>query len=170
MYVFLFTDIEGSTRLWEEHTGVMTGVIARHDEILRGVIGDHGGRITKHTGDGITAAFDGGFPLACALQSQVRSAAEARDEIDTLPIRIGLHAGDAEFHASTGTPDGDYFGPPVNATAPVMSAAWGDQILLTPEVTAASPLPEQSTLLDLSGGSHLRREGQRRIAPPPPNL
>ena len=35
MLVFLFTDIEGSSRLWEEHTGVMTGIIARHDEILR---------------------------------------------------------------------------------------------------------------------------------------
>jgi len=56
MLVFLFTDIEGSTRLWEEHTGVMTGVIARHDEILRSVVRDQGGRLTTHTGDGIAAA------------------------------------------------------------------------------------------------------------------
>ena len=51
MLVFLFTDIEGSTRLWEEHTEVMTGVIARHDEILCELIDGHGGRITKHTGE-----------------------------------------------------------------------------------------------------------------------
>ena len=125
MLVFLFTDIEGSSRLWEERTTVMTGVIARHDEILRELIGGHGGRITKHTGDGITAAFDGGEPLTCALEAQVRFAAEAWGEIGALPIRAGLHAGEAEFHPSAGTPEGDYFGPPVNATARVMSAAWG---------------------------------------------
>ena len=153
MYVFLFTDIEGSTRLWEEHAAVMTAVIARHDQILQEVIGDHGGRITKHTGDGITAVFDGGTPLACALETQLRFAAEPWGEIDALPIRAGLHAGDAEFHLSAGTAGGDYFGPPVNATARVMSAAWGGQILLTPEVTAASSIPERTTLLDL--GQHL---------------
>ncbi len=72
MLVFLFTDIEGSSQLWEEHTGRMTGVIARHDEILREAVEGHGGRITKHTGDGITAVFEAGQPLACALEAQVR--------------------------------------------------------------------------------------------------
>lgn len=51
MLVFLFTDIEGSTRLWEEHTGAMGPVIARHDAILQQQIEAHGGRITKHTGE-----------------------------------------------------------------------------------------------------------------------
>ena len=95
MLVFLFTDIEGSTRLWEKHTGVMTAVIARHDEILREQIEGHGGRITKHTGDGITAVFDAGQPVACALEAQVRFAAEPWAEIGALPIRAGLHAGEA---------------------------------------------------------------------------
>ncbi len=153
MLVFLFTDIEGSTRLWEEHTGAMTPVIARHDEILRELVEGHGGRITKHTGDGITAVFEGGQPVACALEAQKRFAAEPWGEIGELRIRAGLHAGEAEFHASAGTPEGDYFGPPVNATARVMSAAWGGQILLTPEVTSISPLPAQASLLDL--GEHL---------------
>jgi class 3 adenylate cyclase len=77
MYVFLFTDIEGSSKLWEAHTGVMTAVIARHDEILREQVEAAGGRITKHTGDGITAVFQAaGQPVACALESQVRFAAE----------------------------------------------------------------------------------------------
>jgi WD40 repeat protein/class 3 adenylate cyclase len=151
--VFLFTDIEGSTQLWEEHTDEMGAVIARHDDILREQVEGHGGRITKHTGDGITAAFDGGRPLACALQTQVRFAAESWGEIDELRIRAGLHAGEAEFQASAGTPEGDYFGPPVNATARVMSAAWGGQVLLTPEVTQASPVPPDASLLDL--GQHL---------------
>jgi WD40 repeat protein/class 3 adenylate cyclase len=153
MLVFLFTDIEGSSKLWEEHTGAMTPVIARHDEILREQVEAAGGRITKHTGDGITAVFDGGQPVACALESQKRFAAEPWGEIGELRIRAGLHAGEAEFHPSAGTPEGDYFGPPVNATARVMSAAWGGQVLLTPEVTQASPLPPHATLLDL--GEHL---------------
>jgi WD40 repeat protein/class 3 adenylate cyclase len=153
MFVFLFTDIEGSSKLWEEHTGVMTPVIARHDEILREQVEAAGGRITKHTGDGITAVFEGGQPVACALQAQVRFAAEPWGEIGELRIRAGLHAGEAEFHPSAGTAAGDYFGPPVNATARVMSAAWGGQVLLTPQVTQVSPLPPQATLLDL--GQHL---------------
>lgn len=60
MLVFLFTDIEGSTRMWEEHTDEMGQLIARHNEILREQIEGHGGCITKHTGDGVTAAFAGG--------------------------------------------------------------------------------------------------------------
>ncbi|MGD8475327.1 MAG: adenylate/guanylate cyclase domain-containing protein, partial [Anaerolineae bacterium] len=154
MLVFLFTDIEGSSKLWEDHTGLMTPVIARHDEILREQVGAAGGRITKHTGDGITAVFESaGQPVACALETQVRFAAEPWGEIGELRIRAGLHAGEAEFHPSAGTPEGDYFGPPVNATARVMSAAWGGQVLLTPEVTRVSTLPPGATLLDL--GEHL---------------
>ena len=153
MLVFLFTDIEGSTRLWEEHTSEMGNAIARHDAILQEQIEACGGRITKHTGDGITAAFEGGQPLACALETQKRFAAEAWGEIGELRIRAGMHAGEAEFHASASTAEGDYFGPPVNATARVMSAAWGGQILLTPEVTRVSPLPPGAVLLDL--GEHL---------------
>ena len=137
MFVFLFTDIEGSSRLWEKYTEAMTAVIARHDEILREQVEAAGGRITKHTGDGITAAFQGGQPLSCALETQMRFAAEPWGDIGELRIRVGLNAGEAEFHASAGTPDGDYFGPPVNATARVMSAAWGGQVLLTPQAALA---------------------------------
>jgi class 3 adenylate cyclase len=153
MFVFLFTDIESSSRLWEIHTELMGEAIARHDAILQEQVDGHGGRITKHTGDGITAVFEGGEPVACAIQAQVRFAAEPWGEIGVLPIRAGLHAGEAEFHASAGTPDGDYFGPPVNATARVMSAAWGGQVILTPEVTQVSSLPPDASLLDL--GHHL---------------
>jgi WD40 repeat protein/class 3 adenylate cyclase len=153
MLVFLFTDIEGSTRLWEEHTGEMGAVIARHDAILQQQVAESGGRITKHTGDGVTAAFEGGEPVACALEAQKQFAAADWGALGELRIRIGLHAGEAEFQASAGTPEGDYFGPPVNATARVMSAAWGGQVLLTPEVIQASPLPPGATLRDL--GEHL---------------
>ena len=54
---FLFTDIEASTRLWEEHPDEMRDALARHDGMLRGAIEAHGGYLVKTTGDGCMAAF-----------------------------------------------------------------------------------------------------------------
>jgi class 3 adenylate cyclase len=54
---FLFTDVEGSTRLWQEFPEVMKSASARHDEIVRAVIAGHGGYVVKTTGDGFHAAF-----------------------------------------------------------------------------------------------------------------
>ena len=54
---FLFTDVEGSSHLWEDHPDVMHGVLARHDEILRGAIESHNGYVVKATGDGFHATF-----------------------------------------------------------------------------------------------------------------
>jgi class 3 adenylate cyclase len=54
---FLFTDIEGSTRLWELHPELMKAVPARHDAILRQAIEANQGHIIKTTGDGFHAAF-----------------------------------------------------------------------------------------------------------------
>jgi WD40 repeat protein/class 3 adenylate cyclase len=156
MPVFLFTDIEGSTRLWEEHTHEMGGVIARHDALLQRQITESGGRITKHTGDGITAAFEDGEPVTCALETQKQFAAEDWGAIGELRIRVGLHAGAAEWLPGPQPGSGDYHGPPVNCTARIMSAAWGGQILLTPEVTDISRLPPQATLADL--GQHLLKD------------
>src|SRR6478609_3095918 len=68
---FLFTDLEGSTRLWEKHPDAMRDALARHDEILRDAVEKHDGRVVKTTGDGLHAAFalapDG---VAAALDAQ----------------------------------------------------------------------------------------------------
>ena len=56
---FLFTDLEGSTRLWEEHPEAMRAALARHDEILRDAVEKRGGHVVKTTGDGLHAAFAG---------------------------------------------------------------------------------------------------------------
>ena len=156
MPIFFFTDIEGSTRLWESHTAEMGAVLARHDAILQEQIRASGGRITKHTGDGVTAAFEAGEPVACALKTQKRFAEEAWGAIGGLRIRVGLHAGEAELHPAPGSTGGDYYGPPVNCTARIMAAAWGGQILLTPAVTKIAPLPQKASLLDL--GEHLLKD------------
>jgi len=63
MPVFLFTDIEGSTELWEKHPQAMDEVLARHDAILQRIVAQFGGRVVKHTGDGLFAVFAAGAPL-----------------------------------------------------------------------------------------------------------
>ena len=54
---FLFTDIEGSTRLWETEPERMAAALARHDELCHAVVAPHGGRLVKMTGDGLLLAL-----------------------------------------------------------------------------------------------------------------
>jgi len=54
---FLFTDIEGSTRLWQDHPDAMRNALARHDELVRAAIFANGGHLVKTTGDGAHAVF-----------------------------------------------------------------------------------------------------------------
>jgi class 3 adenylate cyclase len=54
---FLFTDLEGSTRLWQEHPDAMRPALARHDDLVRTAIENRGGYVVKTTGDGFHAAF-----------------------------------------------------------------------------------------------------------------
>ena len=60
--VFLMTDVVGSTGLWERHESAMPKVLARHDDIVHGAVAAAGGRVFKHTGDGMIAAFDDAEP------------------------------------------------------------------------------------------------------------
>jgi class 3 adenylate cyclase len=55
---FLFTDLEGSTRLWQDHPDAMQSALARHDATMRGAIAAHGGHVVKTTGDGFHARFE----------------------------------------------------------------------------------------------------------------
>jgi class 3 adenylate cyclase len=54
---FLFTDIEGSTKMWERDSSVMQVALARHDEILRSAIEERGGYVFKTVGDAFCCAF-----------------------------------------------------------------------------------------------------------------
>src|SRR5579864_8099205 len=101
---FLFTDIEGSTRLWEQHPEAMQGALARHDALLRQAIEAHGGHVFKTVGDQFCAAF--ATPpdaLAAALTAQQALGAEPWGEGGPLRVRMALHTGAAEQR------DGDYF-------------------------------------------------------------
>jgi predicted ATPase/class 3 adenylate cyclase len=146
---FLFTDLEGSTQLWERFPEAMKCALARHDAILRKAVERFDGQVVKTTGDGLMAIFPS---VAGALNSSVRAqldlSFEPWDKTGPLRVRMGLHSGEAETRV------GDYFGPTVNRAARIMAAGHGGQILLSAATAALvmDQLPEGATLRDL--GEH----------------
>src|SRR5438132_9921053 len=96
-FTFLFTDIEGSTRLWEQHPEAMPAALARHDALLGGAIEAHAGRVFKSIGDQLCAVFDSA-PDAVAAAHEALDAlrAEPWEETGSLRVRMALHSGPAE--------------------------------------------------------------------------
>jgi predicted ATPase/class 3 adenylate cyclase len=142
----LFTDLEGSTRLWESEPLRMQDALDRHDTLARDVVARCGGQVVKTTGDGVHAVFD---DPADAVNASVRFtlelAALAKDMALPLRARCGLHAGGAQAR------DGDYYGSEVNRAARIMSAAHGGQVLLSEAVAAlvGGRLPADTRLREL---------------------
>ncbi len=122
---FVFSDIEGSTKLWESGPDGMRASLARHDEIVRSIVETAKGTVFKHTGDGFGAAFDS---VRAGVEAAARIAAALAStdwEGPALATRIGVHSGEAE------PTDGDYFGTTVTRTARIMDAGNGGQILVS---------------------------------------
>ena len=148
---FLFTDIEGSTRMWERLPEAMKPALARHDAILREAVATHGWRIVKTTGDGCHAAFaSAADAIAAAADAQHALGAEAWESIhpETIRVRMGVYTGEAEAR------DGDYYGPALNRAARLMSVGHGGQILISAVTAelARDRLPTGLSLRDL--GEH----------------
>jgi predicted ATPase/class 3 adenylate cyclase len=149
---FLFTDLEGSTRLWEEHPEAMRDALARHDEILRDAVEKRGGTVVKTTGDGLHAAFatahDG---VAAAIAAQRELDGEEWPLPEPLLVRMGVHTGEADVR------DDDYYGTAVNRAARVSAAAHGAQIVVShaTEELVRDGLAADVSLEDL-GEHHLR--------------
>jgi predicted ATPase/class 3 adenylate cyclase len=148
---FLFTDIEGSSRLWENHADAMAIALARHDAIVRGSAETRGGAVFKTVGDAFCVAFpvaNGALEAAVNAQRLLRD--EAWQEIEGLNVRMGIHTGSAENR------DSDYFGPALNRVSRLLAAAHGGQVLLTlaTEELVRDHLPEGISLRDL---------GERRL-------
>jgi class 3 adenylate cyclase len=123
---FLFTDLAGSTRLWDDDPEAMSNALARHDEILRSVITSHGGHVVKTTGDGAHAAFSTAHDaLAASAEAQRLLAAGPWDGTGPLKVRMGLHTCEAELR------DSDYYGSAVNRAARLMSVAHGGQVVVS---------------------------------------
>ena len=148
---FLFTDIEGSTKHWEQNSDAMRPALARHDGLLRDCIEQNGGFVFKTVGDAFCAAFPtANEALQAALAAQVALNAEPWETEAPLRVRMALHTGSAEERG------GDYFGQPLNRVARLMAAGHGGQTLLS-DVTQGlvrDALPPGSSLLDL---------GERRL-------
>jgi predicted ATPase/class 3 adenylate cyclase len=123
---FLFTDVEGSTRLWDEFPDVMGEALARHDEILRAAVTARGGHVVKSTGDGVHAVFASAHDaLDAAVDAQDRLAAAEWGATGPLRVRMGVHSGETELR------EGDYYGGAANRAARLMSVAHGGQIVVS---------------------------------------
>ncbi len=148
---FLFTDVEGSTKLWERYPEAMRASMARHDEVLRGVMESSGGFVFKTIGDAFCVAFPSApHALEAALAAQRALLSEGQEKTGPLRVRMALHTGSADERG------GDYFGAPVNRVARLLSAGHGGQILLSSATKelVRDALPEGASLRDL---------GERRL-------
>ncbi len=147
----LFTDIQGSTRLWEAEPGQMAAALRRHDEILRTAIEDADGYVFKTVGDAFCAAFaTAAAAVGAALAAQRGLGEQAWLTSRPIRVRMGLHTGVCEER------DGDYFGPVVNRAARLEAVAHGGQVLVsgaTAELLAGA----------LPGGAELRDLGPHRL-------
>src|SRR4051794_7543043 len=117
---FLFTDVEGSTTLWERDEGRMDVALSSHGEVMRAAFARHGGYVFSTGGDSFAVAFSS--PVE-AVQAAVEAQLGLADV--GIRVRMGLHVGEARERG------GDYFGPTVNRAARVMAAAYGGQVLVT---------------------------------------
>ncbi|HSV74365.1 MAG TPA: adenylate/guanylate cyclase domain-containing protein [Chthonomonadales bacterium] len=130
---FLFTDIVGSTGMWEQHGDAFLPVLQAHNAILTDSIARCGGFLIKTEGDSYKAAFqDAAAAVRCAISMQacLRRYPWPSD-IPPVRVRAALHTGRPFVQAD------DYFGPPVNRTARIVSAASGGQILVSEDLVTA---------------------------------
>ncbi len=144
---FLFTDVEGSTSLWERFSEEMPAAYARHDAILRGAITSHRGVVYKTIGDALQAAFPTApEAVAAALEAQLALQAEAWTLPEPLRVRMALHTG-----AVDPDPDGDYRSPVLNRLGRLLATGHGGQVLLSADTAELSRdhLPTGSVLDDL---------------------
>lgn len=152
---FLFTDIEGSTKLWEEHPDAMRQAVMRHDELAQEIVRRHNGRILKSKleGDSIFAIFPVATDaIAAAVDIQRAITTEPWPEDIAIRVRMALHTGDAQLR------DEDYYGPSVNRCARLRAIAHGGQIVisLATEELARDSLPPGVSLDDM--GMHRLRD------------
>jgi predicted ATPase/class 3 adenylate cyclase len=149
---FLFTDIEGSTRLWQEKPAGMSVAHARHNEILRTAIESNHGYVFQVIGDAFCAAFHtAGDALRAVVKAQKDLYSEEWGEA-VIKVRMGIHTGEAELQE-----DGDYRGfLTMSRLQRLMSVAHGGQTLL-------SPTTQELLQHDLPNGVSLRDMGARRL-------
>ncbi len=131
----------------------MRSALAAHDELVTKAVDAHEGKVFKHTGDGIAAVFGSAPDAVVAAGAMLRALlATPFPDIGSLRVRMAVHSGEAEER------EGDFFGPPLNRVSRLMSAAHGNQVLvsLVTEQLCGTRLPEGISLMDL--GEHRLRD------------
>lgn len=148
---FLFTDIEGSTGLWEKFPEEMKTALAKHDSILKESVKSNNGQLIKTTGDGVHAVFSTAIDAIGAsiiAQRAFQTSEFFKNSEASIKVRMGLHTGEAEVR------DGDYYGGTLNRASRIMAVGYGGQILISETTLQISQehLPEGVSVLDL--GNH----------------
>ncbi len=148
---FLFTDVVGSTRLWEETPEAMRSALVRHDELIEACVAAHDGVVVRPRGEG-----DSRFAVFARASDAVAAAAACQEALyretwstpRPLRVRLALHTGEADVRA------GDYYGSAVNRCARLRSIGHGGQALLSLATVelVRDALPANLTLRDL--GQH----------------
>jgi DNA-binding NarL/FixJ family response regulator/class 3 adenylate cyclase len=150
---FLFTDIENSTRLWEQHPQEMQAAHARHNQILRNAIEANDGYVFQVVGDAFYTAFrTAGDATRAAVKCQLDLHAESWKNVP-IKVRMGIHTGEAELELGTGSYNGFIT---LSRTQRLMSAGCGGQVLL-------SFSAQELIFVDRPAGITLKDMGTRRL-------
>jgi predicted ATPase/class 3 adenylate cyclase len=153
---FLFSDIEGSTRLTQSLGDAWPSILDRHQHLLRAAFGAEGGREAGTEGDSFFVAFPTApAAVAAAVAAQRALAAEPWPADGEVRVRVGLHTGDAGFSTDS------YVGLHVHRASRIASAGHGGQVLLsdTTRVLVEGQLPDDVDLRDL--GEHRLKDLER---------
>ena len=148
---FLFTDIEGSTRLLAELGDAYAEVLEWHAGVLRHAIAEHGGTEIGTEGDSFFAVFPSAIgAVAAVVEAQRALAAGRQADRPAVRVRMGVHTGEGRLGGD------DYVGLDVHRAARIAAAGHGDQVLVSDATRAliADDLPD---------GAHLRDLGQHRL-------
>ena len=173
----VFTDIEGSTQLWERCSGAMREALELHDRIMRERLERTSGYEVKTQGDSFMLAFPSvGEALRWCLDVQeallhapwpaeLLAQPPASERMGPrgllhrgLRVRMGVHVGEPDCRADPRTGQMDYFGSPVNVAARVADAGHGGQVLLS-----AAALAHVAGALDMLGSPSVRPLGEFRL-------
>jgi len=156
---FLFTDIEGSTRLWQQYPEAMKRALTRHHALLQQAIESHGGYVFQIVGDAFCAAFQTASNAVTAARAAQRAlAGEPWGETGPIRVRMAVHTGTADVHAGEHK-SGEYAsGLTLSHASRLLSVAHGGQILASSaaQEVLREDLPAHVELLDL--GRHRLRD------------
>ena len=154
---FLLTDVESSTRLWEERPDLAGRIMDRHAALIEAAVVSEGGAFLKHRGEGdstFSVFTSAGDAVSAAVELQRALAGEAWPHREAVRVRAALYTGEAELR------DGDYHGVGPNRAGRLRALAAGGQILCTESTRVqVDALPPAVTLRDL--GLHRLRDVAR---------